>query len=176
MSEELDPKTFDVDAWLTGAKLPEHSVVVYQRADLLAKADDLQRRITAAEQDDAAEYSLGDRTSAGALRAEYEKVAEEYAASALTIRVRALTEAEDADLNARVKAGELTDEDRARHQIAIATIEPKLSVEQVRRMQEVLGPRQVLNIWQAVLRATNEMPEVSPHFLPKRSGQDTGRE
>jgi hypothetical protein len=176
MSESLDPQTFDIDAWLTGAKLPEHSVKVYGRADLLAKADELGRQISAAEQDEAAEYALGDRTSAASLRAEYEKLAEEYEASALTIRVRAITEAEDAELNELVKAEKLTDEDKAIHQIAIASVEPRLTVETVQRMRMVLGPRQVLNIWHAVMRATNEIPEVSPRFLPKRSGQDTGRE
>jgi hypothetical protein len=173
---ELDPTMFDVDAWLTGAKLPEHSVEVYGRADLLAKADDLIRRIGQAERDEDLERSLGEGESPSVLREQYEAVVAEFKASARTIRVRAVKESETVVLNAKVERGEVRAEDRMLHEIAIASVEPKLTVDQVQKMREALGPAQVTKVWNAVFRATGEQPEVSPAFLPRRSGQETGRE
>ena len=173
---ELDPKTFDVDAWLTGAKLPEHSVEVYARADLLAVADDLVRRIGRAETDESLERSLGEGESAAALREQYEAVMEEFKASALTVRVRAVKESETTVLDGKVERGEVRKEDRPLHEISIASLEPRLTVDQVQKMREALGPAQITKIWNAVFRATGEQPEVSPAFLPKRSGQGTGQE
>lgn len=176
MSTELDPQTFDVDAWLTGAKLPEHSVEVYRRGDLLAVADDLIRRIGQAERDEDLERALGEGESAAALREQYERVLAEFKASALTIRVRAVKESETDVLNGKVERGEVRKEDRPLHEISIAAVEPKLTVEQVQRMREALGPAQITKVWDAVFRATGQQPEVSPAFLPRRSGQDTGQE
>lgn len=173
---ELDPKTFDVDAWLTGAKLPEHSVEVYRRGDLLAVADDLVRRIGQAELDEGLDRSLEDAVASASLRDEYEAVMAEFKASALTVRVRAVKESEMAVLDAKVERGEIRKEDRALHEISIASVEPKLTVEQVQRMRETIGPAQVQKIYSAVFRATGEQPQVSPAFLPKRSGQGTGQE
>jgi hypothetical protein len=177
---ELDPKTFDVDAWLTGAKLPEHSVVVYGRADLLAVADDLQRRITAAEEDEAAdsapERAVGEQLESARLREEYGAIAEEFDASAMTIRVRALPESVTTVLEAKQERGEIRKEDRFLHDIVAGAVEPQLSLEQVIRMREKIGGAQTMKIWRAIFQATGEQPEVSPAFLPRRSGQGTGQE
>lgn len=173
---ELDPKTFDVDEWLTGAKLPEHCVEVYRRGDLLAVADDLIRRIGQAEVDEGLERALGEGESAAALREQYEQVVAEFKASAMTFRVRAIKESEMAVLDAKVERGEIRKEDRGAHEIALASVEPKLTVEQVQKMRDVVGPAQVQKIYSAVFRATGEQPQVSPAFLPKRSGQGIGQE
>ena len=180
LSKAIDPKTFDVDAWLTGAKLPEHSVVVYGRADLLARADDLQRRIAAAEQDEAAdaapERAVGEQLESARLREEYEAIAEEFDASALTIRVRALNPDESGPIQKAVDDKEIPAEEQILHEIAAAAIEPTFTVEQLRVMQKRIGPAQVKKIWDAVFRSTGEQPQVSPAFLPRRSGQGTGQE
>jgi hypothetical protein len=173
---DLDPKTFDFDEWLSGAKLPEHSVEVYARADLLAVADDLIRRISQAETDEELERSLHETIAAAELRERYEAVMEEFKASALTFRVRAVKDSETAVLDAKVERGEIRKEDRPLHEIAVASVEPKLTFDQVQRMREVIGPAQITKVWNAVFRATGEQPEVSPAFLPRRSGQGSGRE
>lgn len=173
---ELDPKTFDVDAWLTGAKLPEHSVEVYARADLLAVADDLIRRISKADTDEGLDRTLDDAVAGAELRDQYETVMRDFRASALTVRVRAVKESETRDLDGKVKRGEIPEGDRPLHEISIAALEPRMTVDQVQRMREALGPAQITKIWNAVFRATGEQPEVSPAFLPRRSGQGTGQE
>jgi hypothetical protein len=176
LSKAIDPKTFDVDAWLTGAKLPEHSVEVYARGDLLAQADDLIRRIGQAEKDEDLERALGEGESPSALREQYERVVEQFKDSALTVRVRALDPSESGPIQTAVEEKRIPAEEQILHEIAAAAIEPALTVEQLRVMQKRIGPAQVKKIWNAVFRATGEQPEVSPAFLPRRSGQGTGQE
>lgn len=149
---------------------------VYRRADLLAVADGIIRRIRDAEMDEQLERSVGEGASAAALREEYERTMNEFKASGITITVRALIEDETKALNDRLEAKEFPAEDRPYHEIAIASVTPKLSVEQVKTMGKKIGPQQVDKIWNAIWRATGEQPEVSPAFLPKRSGQDAGQE
>jgi hypothetical protein len=176
---ELDPKTFDVDEWLTGAKLPEHSVVVYGRADLVAQADELERRIADAERDEEAaigEYSVGEQRESARLREEYEALADEFAKSARTFRVRAVKPSERDILDAKEERGEIRKGERGLHEIAVALVEPRMTVDQIRKMRETIGDAQVAKIMNALVRATGEQPEVSPAFLPRRSGRDAGRE
>lgn len=170
------PETFDVDAWLSGAKLPERSVEVYRRADLLAQMDGVIRRIEKAETDEGLERSLGEGANVTALREEYELLKEQFDESGLVVTVRAVTEAETADLNTRMDAKEFTKEERPYHEIALASVSPKLTVAQAKAMASKLGPAQVTKIWNAIWVATGDQPRVSPHFLPKRSGQETGQE
>jgi hypothetical protein len=97
-AEPDDVTTFDMDAWIDDAKLPQRSMTVYRRADLRSRLDELEREIRLSE---GGESSSADAGVAG-LKAEWRKVAEQIDASAITITVRALTD--DAGKQARADA------------------------------------------------------------------------
>lgn len=92
----LDPdnadavKGFDLAAWIDGSKRPERSTVLYGRPDLYAELDRIQRDMRLAGGD--GEASMADKTAIGKLQREYERIAKEIEASALTFRVRAANE------------------------------------------------------------------------------------
>lgn len=94
-SKALDPTDvedvtgFDLEAWLDDAKLPQRSMVVYRRADLRSELDEIERKIRMSDGD--AEGGSNE-VGSNALRAQWEKVAEQIADSAITVTVRALTD------------------------------------------------------------------------------------
>src|SRR5690348_16049614 len=88
MSDEQD---FDLDAWIDDARVPEQSVTVYGRADLVAEHQQLEDQLTRvrASHDDG---RLVDPSVELARR--LQEVSDRMEASALTFRVRGLTRAE----------------------------------------------------------------------------------
>lgn len=78
-AETVDPKDFDFESWLQGARAPERSVRVFGRPDLQARID----QIRAAVSDD----GLSD-ADAAALAAEFDRVRDEMIASTMTFTLR----------------------------------------------------------------------------------------
>ena len=173
--DALNPDDFDVDAWIADAKLPEHTVTVYGRADLLAEADKLIDAIEAAENDRELERSVGE-SSADELRAEYERVREQFLASAMHVRVRAISSTEAEELDKRQKEKELTPAQRQIEEIVLGTVSPKLTTERVERLADTIGSLQTMLIWNGIRRCGAEVPEVSAAFLPSASGRSGGED
>lgn len=169
---EVTPQDFDFDAWLDGADRPERSVTVYQKAGLIADLDALAEQITNADEEDVDGPSMGG--GAGALRAKYAKLAAEFHASALTVRVHSLTKEEQGEIgkaNPGREAGDLGFE-----VLAAALTFPKATPVQLKKLEKKLGGAQFAKIVTAFNQACYEVPEVSADFLPKPYTRGDGGE
>lgn len=164
------PQEFDLDAWIDGAERPRHSVTVYQKAGLIADLDRLAEQI---ENEDGEEVD-GPSMSGGSLRAEYAKLAQQFHDSALTFTVQDHDPAEKQAL-ADANPG-LTPTELGYIVIADAIVSPKVTAEQLKRIESKIGPAQFDQIPIAYHRASTEIPSVSADFLPKRSTQGDGEE
>jgi hypothetical protein len=166
------PQDFDFDAWLEGAERPERAVTVYQKAGLIADLDALEAKILAADDDEEAVYERGltQADPARKLRAEYQKLAKQFHDSALTIRVQGHSDEEKREF--------LSDDPKGvvYKVLADAITSPKVTDEQVKRLEKKLGPAQFGLILTAYHQASTEIPVVSADFLPKSSTRDDGGE
>jgi len=168
----VSPQDFDLDAWLEDADRPERSVTVYQKAGLIADLDRLAEQIQNADDDEVDGPSMGG--GVGKLRAEYAKVAKQFHDSALTVRVRSVSDSEQAEL--REKNPDLDQRALGKLVLSEAFVSPKASPEQVGKLERVLGDAQfslIVGAWQQACRA---VPAVSADFLPKRSTPADGGE
>ena len=166
------PQDFDFDKWLDDADRPERAVTVYQKAGLIADLDRLEQLIVNADDDEVDGPSMGG--GVGKLRAEYAKVAKQFHDSALTVRVRSVSQEEQREL--REKNPSLGDAALGKLVLSEALVSPKASPEQVGKLERVLGDAQfslIVGAWQQACRA---VPAVSADFLPRRSTPDDGGE
>lgn len=166
------PQDFDFDAWLDGVDRPQRSVVVYQKAGLIADLDALAVRIEHADGEDEVD---GPSMAGGAqkLRTEYAKLAQQFHDSALTIRVKGHDDDEKREF-AEAHKGDA--QSLGSVVLADAFLEPKITPEQVGKLEKVLGQAQFKLITAAYMSACNEVPVVSADFLPKPSTRDDGEE
>lgn len=145
MSDTLNPAAFDLDAWIEGASRPERTVTLYRDGHLLAELDDLEARIKTAKAVPADERGITD-DSPQALQEQWDGVAERFAASALQVRVRAITNAEYAEAHkaGRKAAGGKDDPEMiGLHVVAAAVVSPPMTVEQVSRLRDRIGEAQI---------------------------------
>lgn len=167
---DLNPETFDLDAWLADAERTERSVTVYQKASLIADLDVLAERIANAdEEEDADGPSMGG--GVGRLRAEYAKLAKQFHDSALTVRVQSVSRDEQQEIE---KANpDATPAELGRHIISAALVHPKASPAQVGKLNKAIGDVQFGRILETYYAANREAPVVSADFLPKSSGRES---
>lgn len=164
------PQDFDIEAWIEGAERPKRSVTVYQKAGLIADLDRLEEQIRNADDEDVDGPSMG----GGNLRARYAKLAQEFRDSALTFTVQGHDAAEKqalAEANPGLPPAEL-----GYIVIADAIVSPKVTAEQLKRIESRIGSAQFDQIPTAYYRASSEIPVVSADFLPKRSTRGDGGE
>lgn len=144
-----DDDEFDLEGWISSARLPERSVTLYARGDLYAAHQ-------AAEAELRAYKVVDDRIGqdpTGELAQRVRDLETQMRGSAKVFRVRALTAAEQDRV--RKDAGEDA-EDVSAQWLALSTIEPVVTVDQVRRLRERLGEGQYLAWFTASTSATNE--------------------
>ena len=167
------PQNFDFDAWLEGAERPVRAVTVYQKAGLIGNLDALESRILAADDDQDVD---GPSMAGGVtrLRAEYQRLAQQFHDSALTIKVQGHDEIEKAEI-ARANPG-LTPHDLGYIILADAITEPKITPEQLKRLAKKVGDAQFDQIPAAYHKASKEIPAVSADFLPQPSTSGDGGE
>lgn len=185
-----DPATFDVEAWLQDAHLPEESATVYKRPDVVAELSDLKRRIElearAAGEQSAAEEALTP------LEREYEALLQTFSQSALTVYVRALTLDRMKALRTEVDAQTkdlAPDEGNKEFGYAllaagIVAVKPAggertpatFTPAKVKAMRDAIGDIQLTQILAARQTAQNALPSVDADFLRKPSGSETGQE
>jgi hypothetical protein len=163
------PQGFDFDKWLDDAERPERAVTVYQKAGLIADLDRLGEQINNADEtEDVDGPSMGG--GVGKLRAEYQKVAQQFHDSALTIRVQGHSDEEKREF---LKA---SPEGAVYAVLADAITTPKVTSDQVKRLEKKLGPAQFGLILTAYQQSSTELPIVSADFLPKPSTRGDGGE
>jgi len=168
----VSPQDFDLDAWLDDADRPERAVTVYQKAGLIADLDRLGELIQNADDEEVDGPSMGG--GVGKLRAEYAKVAKQFHDSALTVRVRSVSDAEQAEL--REKNPDLDQRALGKLVLSEALVSPKATPEQVGKLERILGDAQFSLIVGAWQQACRSVPAVSADFLPKPSTRGDGGE
>ena len=189
---ELNPATFDLDAWATDASLPEESADVYKRADVIGELSALQRKIAIRR-----EAFKGEKTANGDkeltdMERRHTELVETFAGSKLTVFVRALTSDELADLReAHDKATQGMDPQRANKEFgfdllaaSIISVQPageerydvRWDTHMIKRLEKAIGPAQMTEILNARQYAQNAVPTVDADFLRKSSGTEAGAE
>lgn len=190
MPETLSPETFDFDEWFADANLPEESADIYTRADVISELRDLERRIELADTvEDAGEKTISEKPASAQLRDQYEKLAETFTNSKITVYLRALTgtkrqeilevhnAAQKKDKNKETDAEfmfRLLSESIVGLKRAGGERKPvKLGQADVRRLYLQVGDAQIQVLRNAYLSASNAAPEVSADFLPSASSKAT---
>jgi exonuclease V gamma subunit len=170
------PEDFDLDAWLDETKRPERSVTVYGRSDLIADMDVLEERIRvlklAVEQaGDEEELGSTGKRELRELEAQWQDLAEQFSASAFTLRVQGLTKDEQVAINVQAKEDKADDAELGYRLISAALVKPKATPKQARRLKEKLGEGQFGKVVTAYNTASTTFPKVNANFLPKSSGR-----
>lgn len=187
--QRKDPApTVDVDSWIREASLPEIEETIYRDGRLIAEIkrveDELARAPHPAEDRRFASRSV----SREALEAELARLVAATGEGALTIRFRAMTDAQRDELSARFKAptlpDEATDEEKAEHDRAFAafdralgaamlaaqTVSPPISEDQYARMRGVVGDAQMQKLVTAC-GSVNRMVIGDSSFWRRSSGK-----
>lgn len=156
------PEEFDLDAWIDQGTRVQRTVKVYRDWSLMGELARLEEQITAADQEQ--DPSMDD-VSGDDLREEYQAVLDKLAESALEVTLRSLTNEEVRTITAGIP--EIEQKFRDQHgkeqkrfkpdQIAVgdalvaeASVAPKLSRDQVRKMRQQLGDGPTLVLYQTV--------------------------
>lgn len=177
---ELDAETFDISTWIGGVYSTVRSVTLYQRADLLAEIDELERQVklaeTAAGGVPEGEASLGGDDDVSVLRARLKQTLQEFSASALTFRVQGRSDDWREQADKRLKKEGVTDElERSLRALAESIIIPVgVKYEHLAHLMEVSEP-QVKMLLVAWTMANTQVPRVSVPFSPPSSPRTGGR-
>lgn len=192
ISEEA--KNFDFNSWFGGASLPEESADVYTKGNLVGRINYLTRRIEEEQRVAAAgvdEASVGEENSVEAMTEELTGLLEEFAASRVTVYLRALEKPDRVKIrkahDAAQKGGVEGDEGFVIRTVAASVVglqapgqetrtDVRMSVGQVQDLYSKIGEAQMALLFQAQQTATNSAPRVSADFLQKSSGPDAGPE
>lgn len=187
MPETLDPATFDFDEWFADAHLPTRSADIFTRSDVLGRLDELGREIELADATDDGERSISQKSPSAQLRAEYERLAETFENSKITVYVQALTgvrrqnildehnktEESDAEFMLKILSAAIVGLKKPGQDLPEgADYKPvSMSVEDVRKLYGRIGDAQVTLLRNAYQSASNAAPEVSADFLPGASSK-----
>jgi hypothetical protein len=153
---------FNLDDWISGARLPEKSVTVYGRADLVAEFYELEQQVRAADSDGVEDDRLtGDPKVALAQR--METLREQMQSSALTFRFRALLSSEAAKReDGKTKP---TDEELTYANLSIQAVTPKVKPEQWPQIRERIGEGQFGALLEAAGSASYDRQVTVPFSL-----------
>lgn len=191
MTETLNPATFDVEAWLTDAKMPEESAEVYKRADVIAELQVVKRQIETQREAGTIEKTAHGNTVLRNLEARYKDLVETFCGSKLTIYVRAIspdeqresreaTEKRTEGMDTKLQNMEFGYDLLARSIIAVLPAEGERtavswSITQVKAMEKSIGAAQMSEVLNARMQAQNGLPRVDADFLLKPSGSEDGQ-
>jgi hypothetical protein len=169
---DLDPATFDLNAWISGARGTVRAVTIYQRPDLVGRVDELSRELRLAELVPAEDRGMNDPTPEG-IRRELEQVAREFERSGLTIKIEGRSDEARDRIKKRLKKQGVSDEETVLfHQLADAIVEPQgVTPEFLRTLGEKSEP-QLKKLLVASGLANYEPPKVD---VPFSSASSQGR-
>lgn len=141
------PETFDLDAWLDGAKRTERSVTVYGRGDLLAVIDKLETEQRTLKSIPEADRSMSDGDGSG-LQSQIDALYVQMDASKIEMRVSFLDDEEQAEIRKAVKKDFKDEADAAAKEAALeARAECKRS--------EITAPNDVNNVLRRMTSAAS---------------------
>lgn len=154
---------FDLDAWITSAKLPEKSATVYGRGDLEAELTDLETQLEKAA-NEPNDDRMGAPSAVAAVSAQIKALRAEMTASALTFRFRGLSRATQNQVRAGAALpgeSDPSDEALALAWVTAAAVRPVLgSIEVTQRLRDKIGEQQFINLWSAAYGASTAQVSV----------------
>lgn len=152
---------FDLDDWISGAKLPEKSATVYGRADLVAEYEALDRQLRGEGKPEFVDDRLtGDPRVSLAQR--MDQIRKDMEASALTFRFRAVLDSETKALREGNKGSE---EDLTFQILSVQCVAPRVSPEQWPRIREKIGDGQFAHLLEAAGSASYDRQVSVPFSL-----------
>lgn len=154
---DIDPETFDLDAWIDGVVRPETTVNLYANDhEYAAEAARIEALIPVAEKTKPEDRGLDD-PSPESLAAELADLRAAREETALKVRIRQLRKAEMVDL---IRAGGSDNVETTLTIVAAATIEPAFTAAQLRRLfeRDQSGEAMVNHLTAAVLALGNGLP------------------
>jgi len=164
---KTDPDVFDLDSWIDGAKLPEKSVTVYGRADLVARWEELDRQLSAMDDND--DERLGGNTPA-TIAAEMTKVRADLDKSALTFTFRAILE----DERKKAEKDAAGDDDKIAYNVlSVQAVKPRVSPEQWPKIRAKIGEGQFFALLEASTAAAYERKVSVPFSLAHSAALNT---
>ena len=191
MPENTTPEEFDVEAWLTDAKMPEESAEVFKRADVIAELQVVRRQIETQRKAATIEKTAHGDTVLRNLERRYDELLETFGASKLTVYVRALspdeqresreaTEKRTEGMDPKLQNMEFGYDLLARSIIAVMPAGGERTpvqwgIKQVKAMEKSIGAAQMTEVLNARMQAQNGLPRVDADFLLKPSGSDDGQ-
>ena len=158
---------FDLNAWITGAKLPERAVTVYGRADLVAEFYELEQQLLALQSGEGVQDDRLTGDPRVPIAQKMDALREQMQSSALTFRFRALMKDEvDPIRKAAPRVdGEPDGDYVAAHWIAAACVHPQVTPEQVQAIRERIGEGQFGALWDTAFSAANDKRVSVPFSL-----------
>ena len=185
--EEVDlplPEDFDLDSWMQGLRPTVRAYTIYQRADLLAELEDLEKQLQLLEAPDADEYTMADVVVGSLeLNKQINALYQQLLDSRITFKVEARSAEWLKEKGLEVKRTKgysaLSKDDKAamvtRHQLADAVVQPKgITVEHLERLEEVAGA-QYRGLVAAFFDACTHAPQVTAPTSPSSSASRGGR-
>lgn len=185
------PEEFDVEAWLTDAKMPEESAEVFKRADVIAELQVVRRQIETQREAATIEKTAHGDTVLRNLERRYKELVETFTGSKLTVYVRALspdeqresreaTEKRTEGMDPKLQNLEFGYDVLARSIIAVMPAGGERTpvqwgIKQIKTMEKAIGAAQMTEVINARMQAQNGLPRVDADFLHKLSGSDDGQ-
>lgn len=181
---EITEETFDIEAWIGGATTKERRVTVYQKSDLIGQIDTLKEELSLARRIPTGQRGISDRSPAK-IEQEIRALAQEFAESALVVRVKGLTE----DHSKRLRKNAVVDAEKNRRKLSEearsslgmrailleAIVFPNFKdMEQIKTFGNAIGDGQYVQIMEAYQDASFMPSEVNPGFLLDASDEEDG--
>jgi len=164
---KADPAAFDLDSWIDGAKLPEKSVTVFGRADLVARYYELEQQLS--EERNNADERLGGQSPA-TIAVEMTKVRDAMHASALTFTFRALLDEE----TAKAKKDHPANEDaRTYAMLSVQAVKPAVPAEKWPMIRSKIGEGQFMALLEAAAGASYDRTVSVPFSLAHSAALST---
>lgn len=138
-----------LDEWIDAAERTHRSVTIYQRADLIADLDQIDRELQIAKDSGEPTGDLDDR---------WATTAQQFKDSGLTITVRGLTDAEFRAIKAEAALDKVDDSTLGARLLSEAITSPRFTVEQLIRLEDKIGEAQIGRIVAAYTLASREQP------------------
>ncbi|GAA1453475.1 hypothetical protein ACFP47_09220 [Nesterenkonia lacusekhoensis] len=202
-AETISPETYDIEAWLNDAHLPEESARIYRRGDLLGSINALQDRIreltTAVDSSTDLDDTKAFTRELSQARSEYEELLTQFGESGLTVFLQAVpsrktrqirrrvNEAEEAKVKAgatRQDAKVWGNEEFIYSMVAAAVVgvegpdgvrhPAEWDADILRELEDRIGPGQFGELLEARKRADGKLQEPDPDFLLTVSGTSNG--
>lgn len=184
---QLPDAEFDLDAWIDGTTGITGTARIYQRGDLLAELDNLERRIEVAKGVPASQRGADD-DSPDTLRAQWDTVAEELLSSSITVYIQDRTEGHRQAIRDRLKKDKVSDPDTASlHVLADAIVKVETADGRIREFPDGFPPEKLRQIrdrggdnaltaaWATFQRVIQQEPDVSGPTSRRSSSRSVGR-